>query len=106
MNEYFFDGYKIFILDDNPNRVDSFRIAVEYLKYRSEVVIFDYQPPFWNSGILTFSMDEIYLELSFIECFGGTFLKVKNDISEENLLKAQYLAGEIYNTIHKKLSSP
>ena len=91
-----------FIIDEDADRPESFnksKLIIEE-KYPNLQVL-EYYPPFWESGKFLFIIDKIEVELFFTSFFGGTEIKVDNNVSEENKNKVRVLAKEIFDKINK-----
>jgi hypothetical protein len=90
----------IFSLDDDSDRFNSFKIAESYFRKKSDLKVIEYYAGGWSTSFLKFETEKIYMELIYMD-FGGTELRVHEDISENDLLKVNQWFLEIYNEIHK-----
>lgn len=89
-----------FVLDDDSDRVDSFNIAVEFIRKNYSVTELEYWRPTWNTGMFKLLLDDLQIELRYMD-FGGTDLRVDENISKQELQNVESLAQEIYNEIHR-----
>ncbi|MDR2992793.1 MAG: hypothetical protein LBV11_03010 [Bacillus cereus] len=99
IHSYNFDGKKIFEINNNADKPESFDRVVQYFKDKKQINVFEYKPPFWNTGIFKFEIENINVNLIFRD-FGGLELEVKEDLNENELKKVYQWVDEIYNMEH------
>lgn len=89
-----------FVLDDDSDLVDSFNIAVEFIRKNYDVTELEYWRPTWNTGMFKLLWGDLQIELRYVD-FGGTDLRVDENVSKQELEKVERLAQEIYHEIHR-----
>ncbi len=98
IQSYKHNGHVIFNLDTNSDHSQSFEFCANYLKENFRIKTIEYWPVFWNSGKLKFLLDDIDIELIYMD-FGGTELR----ISEKNELDKILQVTKIAETLLKEL---
>jgi hypothetical protein len=96
---YKFNGQLIFVIDDDSDRFESFKTAEEYFRNKNGLKIIEYYGGGWNTSYFKFEIENIYLELIYMD-FGGTELKANDNISCEESDKVLQWVGEIYKAVH------
>jgi hypothetical protein len=99
IHSYDFDGKKIFEINDNTDDTESFDRVVQYFRDKKQINIFEYNPPFWNTGIFNFEIENINVKLIFRD-FGGLELEVREDLNGSDLKKIYHWINEIWNLEH------
>ncbi|MDR2992796.1 MAG: hypothetical protein LBV11_03025 [Bacillus cereus] len=98
------NNWRIFILDgaETDDTSAYFEKASAYIRKLSNVNIIKYSPAFWDSGILKFEMDNIYMELYWTDFPCGTYLRVNSELSEAKIDKVTKWCEDICRILEER----
>jgi len=91
----------VFHIDENVENTQAFETAVQYFKKNSNIKIVDSYITIWDTNYFKFEMENIYVELYFVDAFLGTYLTISANSSEKEVFKVTQWCEDIRKIIKR-----